>query len=75
MSEHLSYSGFKWLKNFYEFDVMSVSEKSPTGYFPEVDLEYLDELHTDYPLAPKKKVLFLVICCQSIVNKLLISMR
>ena len=53
---------------------MSVSEKSPIGYFPEVDLEYLDELHTDYPLAPEK-VLFLVICCQSIVNKLLISMR
>ena len=37
--------------------MMSVSEKSPIGYFLEVDLEYLDELHelhNDYPLAPEK---------------------
>ena len=36
---------------------MSVSEKSPIGYFFEVDLEYPDELHelhNDYPLASKK---------------------
>ena len=57
MSEYLPYGGFKWLKNVDEFDVMSVSEKSPTGYFLEVDLEYSDELHelhNDYPLAPEK---------------------
>ena len=39
------------------FDVMSISEKSPIGYFLEVDLKYLDELrelHNDYPLAPEK---------------------
>ena len=32
-------------------------KKSDTGYFPEVDLEYPDELHglhNDYPLAPEK---------------------
>ena len=35
---------------------MSISEKSPKGYFLEVDLEYPDELHelhNDYPLAPE----------------------
>ena len=56
-NKYLPYGGFKWLKNVDEFDVMSVSEKSPIGYFLEVDLEYLDELHelhNDYPLAPEK---------------------
>ena len=36
---------------------MSVSGKSLMGYFPEVDLEYSDELHdlhNDYPLVPEK---------------------
>ena len=36
---------------------MSISEKSPIGYFLEVDLEYPDELHelhNDFPLAPEK---------------------
>ena len=57
MSEYFPYGGFKWLKNVDEFDAMSVSEKSPIGYFLEVDLEYPDklhELHNDYPLAPEK---------------------
>ena len=57
MSEYLPYEGFEWLKNVDEFDVMSVSEKGPTGYFLEVDLQYPDELHelhSDYPLAPEK---------------------
>ena len=57
MSEYLLYGRFKWLKNENGFDVNSVSEKSPTGYFLEVDLEYPDELHelhSDYSLAPEK---------------------
>ena len=57
MSEYLPYSEFKWLKNVDEFDVNSISEKSLIGYFLEVDLEYLDELHglhNDFPLAPEK---------------------
>ena len=29
MSEYLPYRDFKWLKNIYKFDVMSVSDKSP----------------------------------------------
>ena len=68
---------FEWLKNVDEFDVMSISEKSRIRYFLEVDIEYpgkLQELHNDYPLAPRK-LLFQVICCQIIVKKLLISMR
>ena len=57
LSEYLPYGGFKWLKNVDGFDVMSISEKSPIGYFLEVDLEYPDKLHVlhnDYPLAPEK---------------------
>ena len=53
------------------------TEKSPIGYFLEVDLEYSDELHelhNDYPLAPEK-LAFSMICCQNIVKKLLINMR
>ena len=56
MSEYLPYEVFEWLKNVDEFDVISISEKSPIGYFLEVDLEYPDELHelrNDYPLAPE----------------------
>ena len=36
---------------------MSINEKSEIGYFLEVDLEYLKELHelhNDYLLAPEK---------------------
>ena len=57
MRGYLTYSGFKWLKNADNFDVNSISEKSPIGYHFEVDLEYPDELHVlhnDYPLAPEK---------------------
>ena len=39
MSEHLPYEGFQWLKGAVEFDGMSISSKSPIGYFLEADLE------------------------------------
>ena len=32
MSDCLPYGGFKWLKNVDNFDVNSISEKSPIGY-------------------------------------------
>ena len=77
MSEYLPYEGFKWLKNVDKFDVMSINEKSPIGYFLEVDLEYSDklhELHSDYPLGPEN-LLVQVICCRNIFKKLLINMK
>ena len=77
MRQYLCYGGFKWLKNIDEFDVMPISEKSPMGYFLEVDLKYSDELHelhNDYPLAPRN-LLFQEICCPNIVKKLLVNMR
>ena len=63
MNEYLPYGGFEWLENIDKFDVMSVKEcnsidKSPIGYFLEVDLEYpekLHELHNNFPLAPEKR--------------------
>ena len=61
MTEYLSYGRFKRLKNVDGFDVMLISEKSPIGYFLEVDLEYPDELHelhNYYPLAPEKTCCF-----------------
>ena len=57
MSGYLPYGGFKWLKSLDNFDVNSISEKSPVGYIFEVDLECPDELyvlHNNYPLAPEK---------------------
>ena len=57
MSSYLPYGRFKWLKNVDNFDVNSVSEKSPIGYIIEADLEYPDKLHVlhnDYPLASEK---------------------
>ena len=77
MVVYLPYGGFKWLKSVDGFDVNSINEKSEIGYFLEVDLEYPDELHelhNDYPSAPEN-LLFLVICCQNIVKKLLINMK
>ena len=38
MNGYLTYSGVKWLKNVDGFDVNSIGEKSPIGYFLEVDL-------------------------------------
>ena len=77
ISEYLPYEEFQWLENIDEFDINSINEKSDKGYFLEVDLEYpnnLHKLHNDYPLA-QKNLLFLVICCQNIVEILLISIK
>ena len=54
MSSYFPYGRFKWLKNADDFDVNSISKKSPKGYILEVDLESLDKLHVlpnNYPLA------------------------
>ena len=75
LSGYLSYGKFKWLKNVDGFDVNSITEKSPIGYFLEVDLEYPDESHelyNYYPLAPEKLALssdMLSKYCKKIVDK------
>ena len=70
MNEYLPYGGFEWLKNIDKFDIMSINEcnsieKSPIGYFLEVDLEYpeeLHELHKDFPLAPENLIFPMIYC-------------
>ena len=57
INEYLPYCGFEWLENIDNFDIMSINDKSPIGYFLEVDLQYPEELHklhNDFPLAPEK---------------------
>ena len=43
MSEYLPYDEFEWLDNIDEFDINSITEKSDTVYFLEVDLGYPNE--------------------------------
>ena len=77
LSSYLPYCRFKWLKNVDGFDVNSISEKSPIGYFLEVDLEYPDELHelhNDFPLAPEKLAVSSDMLSKY-CKKLLINMR
>ena len=80
-SEYLPYERFKQLKNVDEFDVMSVNEKNPVGYFLEVELEYsneLHELHNDNPLAPEKLAVssdMLSKYCKKIADKYEIKVR
>ena len=75
MSEYLPYNDFECLENIDEFDINSISEKSDTGYFLEVDLEYPDELHelhNDYPLAPEELAVckdMLSKCCKGIADR------
>ena len=61
MSKYLPCGRFKWLKNIYKFDIMSINDKSSIGNFLEVDLKYPDklyELHNDFPLASEKLAVF-----------------
>ena len=71
MSGYLPYGGFKWLKNVDNFDVNSITEKSPIGYILEVDLEYSEEFMycTTIFHYLQKKVLFLMRFCQIIQKK------
>jgi RNA-splicing ligase RtcB len=55
MSKYLPYADFKWCE-ITKNEILNYDEKSDTGYFLEVDLEYPKELHdkhNDYPLAPE----------------------
>ena len=61
MSQKLPVDGFKWIKKLSEFDerfVKNYYENSGTGYFPEPDVEYpenLFNLHCDLPFLPDRK--------------------
>ena len=63
------------VKKIDEFDVMSVSEKSPIEYLLAVDLKYPDELHelyNDYLLSPEELAVssdMLSIYCKQIADK------
>ena len=74
MSKCLPYGEFNWVKNIDGFDVMSISEKSDTGYLLEVILNMLMNYmyYTTIIHLLQKRLLFLTICCQHIVKNLLI---
>ena len=58
----LPVNGFKWVENLLEFNedfIKKYDEDSNTGYFLEVDIEYLKTFfnsHKDLPFLPEKKV-------------------
>ena len=60
--QKLPINGFKWIKKkkskFNEDCINKYDEDSNTGYFLEVDLEYLEKIfnsHKDLPLLPERK--------------------
>ena len=63
MSQKLPVNGFKWVKQkklskFNEDFIKKYDEDSNTGYFLEVDIDYLKELfnsHKDLPFLPERK--------------------
>ena len=60
MRQYLPINNFKWVSNIdrIEQKLMNIKNNSSTGYAPEVNLEYpqeLHDIHNDYPLAPEKK--------------------
>ena len=73
MSQLLPTHGFKWMKNLTKETVMAILEQSNhsminpkkgRGYIFEVDLDYPSDLwgsHNDYPLAPGKKGMLMVL--------------
>ena len=77
MSQYLTISNLKWVKNIDEIEqkLMRIKSNSSTGYILEVDLECPKELHdmfNDYPLAPEKIKIrkgWLSVYCLKIANE------
>ena len=79
MSQYHPYGRFNWLNqekidrcDVDSIECNSIEENSSIGYILEVDLEYPDKLHNNYPLAPEKLIIgqnMLPIFCSSIANK------
>ena len=82
MSQKLPINSFKWvgkstLSRFNERFIKNYNENSDTGYFLEVDIDYLKELfnlHKDLPFLPEKKkvkIHFPQITSKSILKRLI----
>ncbi|KAJ8665320.1 hypothetical protein QAD02_006982 [Eretmocerus hayati] len=59
LSQPLPYAGFTWIENVTDFDVRSIPDDGPYGYFVETNIKYpveLHELHSDYPFCPERLV-------------------
>ena len=60
MSQQLPLSSFKWIEEIYEFNedfIKSYNDDSKEGYFLEVDVQYLENLHNlyhDLPICQKE---------------------
>ena len=77
MSEYLPDEESQWLENIDEFNVMSIDEKSDTGYFFKLILNILMN-YINYIMIIdwlQENVLFLVTCFQNMVKKLLINIK
>lgn len=62
MSQPLPVNDFKWMaeREIVSFYVTTIPDDAKTSYILEVDLEYppkLNDLHSDYPLAPEEMVI------------------
>ena len=63
MPQKLPISGFKYLEKLSRFNerfIKNCNKNSDTGYFLEVDIDYLKELvnlHEDLPFSPERKKL------------------
>ena len=61
ISQKLPVNGFKWVENlsrFNEIFIKNYNENSDIGYFPEVDIDYLEKLfnlHRALPFLPERK--------------------
>ena len=57
MSLKMPVNDFKWVVELSKFDedfIKSYNEKSKEGYFLEVHIEELNELHNDLPFLPER---------------------
>ncbi|KAJ8685321.1 hypothetical protein QAD02_021114 [Eretmocerus hayati] len=58
-SQPLPYAGFSWIENVADFDVRSIPDDGPYGYFVKTNIKYpveLHELHSDYPVCPERLI-------------------
>ena len=65
MSQKLPVKNFEWIENTSQFIIKNYNEKSDKGYFLEVDVQYLEnlhELHDDLPFLSKRMKIEKVNC-------------